>query len=382
MTVGIEHLAFSTSRYFIKLETLAAHRGVDYKKYSEGIGQRFMSVFPPNEDIVTIAVDAAAKILVQVEDINSIDMLLFATESAFDLAKSIGIYVHRFLNLREDCRVVDLKQACYSATAALQLAKTFVQANPHSRVLVLGSDVVKYSPNSSGEPTQGGAAVAFIVSANPKIMVIEDGSGIHTQDVMDFWRPATSKEALFDGRLSAYCYLRSLGISFDRYLKNTGLQASDVDCMCFHTPFCKIARKGMRQLVDVYGISPYYALLDNSLDYASLLGNSCSASLYICLLSLLDNAETDLAGKRVGLYSYGSGSVAEYFSVLMCDSYKTMLTSQKNRLMLESRIEVSFEEYEKFCQDLPPKEYSSYDTTGRVRLKSIENMKRIYEAIA
>jgi hydroxymethylglutaryl-CoA synthase len=351
---------------------------VDYKKYSEGIGQRLMSVFPPNEDIVTIAIDAAAKILAQMEDINSIDMLLFATESAFDLAKSAGVYVHHFLNLREDCRVVDLKQACYSATAALQLAKTFVQANLRSRVLVLGSDVVKYSPNSSGEPTQGGAAVAFIVSANPKIMVIEDGSGVHTQDVMDFWRPTTSKEALFDGRLSAYCYLRSLEISFGRYLKNTGLQAKDVDYMCFHTPFCKMARKGMRQLADAYGISANYAFLYDSLDYASLLGNCCSASLYICLLSLLENAVPDLVGNRVGLYSYGSGSVAEYFSGLVCDGYKTALTPQKNRLMLESRLEISFEEYEKFCQDPSPEEYFRYATTGRVVLKSIENMKRMY----
>ena len=57
--VGIDVIAFSTSDYFLSLKTLAEHRDVDYRRYYEGIGQEKMSIFPPNEDIVTIAIDAA-----------------------------------------------------------------------------------------------------------------------------------------------------------------------------------------------------------------------------------------------------------------------------------------------------------------------------------
>ncbi|MDR3179774.1 MAG: hydroxymethylglutaryl-CoA synthase [Holosporaceae bacterium] len=371
MKIGIDSIAFSTSRYFLKLKTLAAHRGVEFEKYSHGIGQIAMSVFPPSEDIVTIAIDAARKAIAQIENIAAIDFLIFATESSFDLSKAAGIYVHHFLKLREDCRVIEIKQACYSATGALQLAKSYVRENHNSKVLVIGSDIVKYSPGSSGEPTQGGAAVAFLVSADPQIMIIEDGSGVHTNDIMDFWRPISESEAQFDGKLSAYNYLKSLDISFNRYLAKTNRNISAIDYVCFHAPFGKMAQKGALQI-------KWPNPLDDTLLYNSAIGNSCSASLYICLTSLLDHSKAPLENKRVGLYSYGSGSVAEYFSGIIAEKYRSIITPEENQRLLASRKEISFEEYELFCSNSSDSANKTYENSGAVRLKSLENKKRIY----
>lgn len=371
--IGIDSMAFSTSKYFLDLQTLASHRNVEYAKYCEGIGQKQMSVFPPNEDIVTIGVDAAQKALSKIHDKNSIDFLIFATESSFDLSKSAGIYLHHFLQLKPDCRVIDIKQACYSATAALQLAKSFISENPESKVLIVGSDIVKYSPCSSGEPTQGGAAVAMVIAHNPRIMSIERHFGVHTNDIMDFWRPVNAGEALFDGKLSAYNYLKSLEITFARYLQKSGLSAAEIDYACFHAPFGKMAIKAAKQISKENKVK-------NTLIYNELIGNSCSSALYICLMSLLDHSENELSGKRVGMYSYGSGSVAEYFSGIVSDEYKTMLSPNENRKMLDDRIEISFKEYEHFCKvgniNLSD---NTYKNIGNVRLATIKNGSRIYE---
>jgi hydroxymethylglutaryl-CoA synthase len=121
--------------------------------------------------------------------------------------------------------------------------------------------------------------------------------------------------------------------------------------------------------------------LENSLIYSSLIGNSCSASLYICLLSLLDNTPEDLDQKRIGFFSYGSGSVAEFFSGIISENYKRMLSPTSNRQLIEDRIEIPFDEYES-CSDvtnvpLPLK----YQNVGPVTLARIENDKRIYEII-
>ncbi len=97
MNVGIDVIEFATSKYFFSLKSLAERRNVEYSKYYLGIGQVLMSVFPPNEDIVTLAVAAAEKTLAKIEDKDSIDMLIFATESSFDISKAAGTYVHRFL---------------------------------------------------------------------------------------------------------------------------------------------------------------------------------------------------------------------------------------------------------------------------------------------
>ncbi|MCR5224893.1 MAG: hydroxymethylglutaryl-CoA synthase [Alphaproteobacteria bacterium] len=370
MKIGIDAIAFSTSKYVLKLSTLAEKRGVDYAKYCVGIGQTEMSVFPPNEDIVTIAIDAAEKALSAIENKNEIDMVIFATESSFDLSKSAGIYVRHFLGLSDNCRIFDLKQACYSVTAALQLAKAYITCNPNSKVLVIGSDIVKYSKNTSGEPTQGGAAVAIVVSKDPRIAEFEPYSGVYSTEIMDFWRPTYATEALFDGKLSAHNYLKSLDICFERYLTSSKLSEQDIDYACFHAPFCKMARKASKQLFSDKNI-------DNSLIYNELIGNSCSASLYICLISLLDNTKENMDGKRVGMFSYGSGSVAEYFSLTVSKGYDKMLTAKANREMLSNRTEISFEEYELFRnnQALPGK---IYENVGKVTMTGIVNDKREY----
>lgn len=370
MAIGIDSISFSTSRYFLKLETLAFHRNVDYAKYYNGIGQKKMPVFPPNEDIVTIAIDASQRALSYIEDIKSIDLLIFATESSFDLSKSAGIYVHHFLGLKSNCRVFDIKQACYSATAALQMAKSFIVSNPGSKVLIIGSDIVKYSPGSSGEPTQGGAAVAMIIAENPRTLEIEPYFGIHTENIMDFWRPAKSDEAMFDGKLSAYHYLKSMEIAFNEYLKKAKLNTDDINYACFHAPFGKMALKAAKQIFPEKCIK-------GSLIYNEILGNSCSASLYICLLSLLDNNKKDMSEQRIGLYSYGSGSVAEYFSGIVAKKYKEVSLAEDHKKMLNDRIEISFTEYENFSNNQFFID-DSYKNVGNIKLLGIEKGKRIY----
>ena len=69
--------------------------------------------------------------------IEDIDHLLFATESGLDFSKASGIYVHRLLGLPRRCRVVELKQACYSATAAIRMALPMLQENPEKKILVI-----------------------------------------------------------------------------------------------------------------------------------------------------------------------------------------------------------------------------------------------------
>ncbi|MBE6447664.1 MAG: hydroxymethylglutaryl-CoA synthase [Alphaproteobacteria bacterium] len=371
MTIGIDLLSFSTSRYFFSLKSLANYRNVEYAKYYSGIGQMKMSVFPPNEDIVTLAIAASKRILTKVDDISSIDMLIFATESSFDLSKSAGIYVHHFLDLKPDCRVFDVKQACYSLTAAIQLAKNYVSAYPESKVLIIGSDIVKYSEESSGEPTQGGAAVAAIISKNPRLMSLEPYSSVYTRDIMDFWRPIYKNDALFDGKLSAQNYLESLKITFEKYLQKSGLKKEDVNYFCFHCPFCKMVKKAAR-LLSINNV-------DDTIIYNSIIGNSCSASLYISLISLLDNCPSDLTGKRVGMFSYGSGSVAEFFSGRIAENYRNVLFTEKHQNQLSSRSEISFKEYEAFRMDLPVN--CCYENAGHVFLKTIEDDKRIYEIL-
>src|SRR5262245_45712272 len=195
--LGIDTLAMYTSGYALELATLAAARGIDAGKYHVGLSQYVMSVPPPGEDIVTMAANAARKALHGM-NVDDIELLLFATESGIDQSKAAGIYVHGLLGLPARCRVVELKQACYSGTAAIQLGLSFLRGHLSKKVLVIASDIARYGLETTGESSQGAAAVALVLSVNPRVLAIEPEYGVVTENVMDFWRPNYLHEARVD----------------------------------------------------------------------------------------------------------------------------------------------------------------------------------------
>ena len=176
MNIGIDQISFYTSQYYLDLQTLAAARGVDPDKYIVGIGQSKMGIPSPDEDVVTMAASAALPLKEQ-GALAGAETLLFATESGVDQSKAAGLFVHGLLDLPSRCRVVELKQACYSATAALRMAMGLVAMRPQSKVLVVASDIARYTLGSPGESTQGCGAVAFTISADPRVLAIDPEAG-------------------------------------------------------------------------------------------------------------------------------------------------------------------------------------------------------------
>jgi hydroxymethylglutaryl-CoA synthase len=147
-----------------------------------------------------------------------------------------------------------------------------------------------------------------------------------------------------------------------------------MDHVCFHAPFGKMARKANNKSFRCESI-------DETLRYNSVVGNSCSASLFICFISLLDHAKSNLSGKRVGFFSYGSGSVAEFFSGIVSENHGQMLDPQNNKKMLSDRIEMTFSEYESLCYDKPD-DSLCYENVGNVAMSAIENNQRIYKLLS
>ena len=58
------------------------------------------------------------------------------------------------------------------------------------------------------------------------------------------------------------------------------------------------------------------ARYEESIVYSRRIGNLYTGSLYLGLISLLENSSHLSAGDRIGLFSYGSGAVSE-FSVVV-----------------------------------------------------------------
>jgi hydroxymethylglutaryl-CoA synthase len=386
--VGIDAIAFYTSHYAMDLSCLAAQRGIDPEKYSKGLGQQKMSVPAPDEDIVTMAANAAAQALADI-DKSAIEMLLFATESGIDQSKAAGIYVHDLLDLPERCRVIELKQACYSGTLALQLALPFIRQYPDKKVLLITSDIARYGLGSVGESSQGCGAVAMVLSTNPRILAFDSEYGVVTESVMDFWRPNYSDQAFVEGKYSSKLYLNMLEKAWQQYSDLSARQFGDHAYFCYHTPVPRLVEKAHQHLAKItqQELSPEQIAqhISSSLNYARIIGNSYTSSLYIGLASLLDFTQEDLAGKRLGFYSYGSGCVAEYFSGTIEPGYRQQLQTQFHQQLLAKRTELSYAEYEAFYSFKYPEDGTyckiPMHQTGSFRLASIQDHKRHYERV-
>ncbi len=388
LKIGIDSISFYSSHYYLDLAELAQARGVDIDKFHVGLGQLKMAVPGPDEDIITLAANAAYQAL---EDVNrdEIDHVLFATESGLDQSKSAATYIQKLLQLPKQCRLLELKQACYSGTAAIQIAVALIAQNPKSKILVVASDISRYGLGTSGESSQGCGAVAMVLSVNPRILAIEPGAGFYADEVMDFWRPNYLEEALVDGRYSSVIYLRALEASWKDYCDKTNRQLEAIDYFCYHTPVPKLVYKAHKLLFKANGIKLPEEIIEQdlacSLHYPQVIGNSYTASLYISLISLLDNSSQDLSGKRIGFYSYGSGCMAEYFSGVVQHNYQEHLHTALHQDMLSTRQALTYEEYEKFYQFELPTDGSEFDTptcqSGQFRLSGIKAHQRQYEAV-
>ncbi|WP_269760709.1 hydroxymethylglutaryl-CoA synthase [Streptococcus dysgalactiae] len=386
MKIGIDKIGFATSQYVLKLDDLALARQTDPAKFSQGLLIEALSVTPVTEDIVTLAASAADQILTD-EDKATIDMVILATESSVDQSKAAAIYVHHLMGIQPFARSFEVKEACYSATAALDYAKLHVAAKPESRVLVIASDIAKYGIDSAGESTQGAGSIAMLVTANPRILELHQDNVAQTRDIMDFWRPNYSTTPFVNGVYSTKQYLDSLETTWQAYQDKTGAQLTDFAAFCFHLPFPKLALKGLNKMMDEsLPVEHTEHLLENfqaSITYSKQIGNIYTGSLYLGLLSLLENSKTLQAGDRIGLFSYGSGAVSEIFSGQLVAGYEQMLMTNRQTI-LDQRHRLSVAEYEELFYEeakLDKRGNASFNTylTSKFALTEIKDNQRLYQ---
>jgi hydroxymethylglutaryl-CoA synthase len=298
--------------------------------------------------------------------------------------------VHDLLHLPLRCRTLELKQACYSATAAIQLALPYLRENSDKKVLLIASDIARYGLNTPGESSQGAGAIAMVLSAHPRIIAFESEFGLITENVMDFWRPIYLQEALVEGKYSSRLYLSMLEKTWAQYQALSQRHLNDHAYFCYHTPVPRLVEKAHQHLLKMnqqenlsdtllaHQIGP-------SLLYGREMGNSYTASLYVSLASLLDHVKKDLAEMRIGFYSYGSGCVAEYFSGIVQPKYTQVLQTDFHTQLFSTRKMLSYDQYQEFfnfeyIKDGSEQEIPPYDT-GKFRVARVKHHKRIYEQV-
>lgn len=350
MNIGIDKIGFYVPKDYIDIVELAKARDVDPNKFTIGIGQSKQAVPQPYQDAVTMAASSADSILTDA-DKKALGLLIVGTESGVDESKSTAAFLMDLLDLPEDIRAFEIKQACFGATAGLQAAYDFVSLNPGKKALVIASDIAKYGIKTPGEVTQGAGSVAMLVSEEPRVLRLDHQSVYMTRNVGDFWRPTFSKVAFARGKFSNQVYVDFFTTLWDKYQAKYNKTADDFSTMLFHIPYTKMGTKALRTLEGKVSEAKYAELSDHyqaSIKFSRDVGNLYTGSLYLGLLSYLVNAAS--AKEKILLFSYGSGAVGEIFSGEIQSGFEKVIDKQKILNLLEQREKLSIADYEKMYQ--------------------------------
>lgn len=365
--VGIEAINVFAGSTYVDVEKLARHRNLDVTRFANLL-MKEKTVALPYEDPITFGVNAAKPLIdaMSSEEKDRIEMVISCTESAFDFGKSMSTYFHKLLGLNRNCRLFELKNACYSGVAGLQMAVNFVlsQTSPGAKALVIATDITRFVTVEGGEgltqdwsffePSAGAGAVAMIVSDTPYIYQIDAGaSGYYGYEVMDTCRPVADSEA-GDADLSLLSYLDCCEGSFLEYKKRVeGADfAKTFAYLAMHTPFggmVKGAHRDMMRKMVKANLKEIEADFERrvmpGITYCQRVGNIMGATTMLSLVSTIAHGDFDTP-QRVGCFSYGSGCCSEFFSGIVTKDAQDRVHALGIKDQLDKRYELSMEDYD------------------------------------
>ncbi|PCK09280.1 MAG: 3-hydroxy-3-methylglutaryl-ACP synthase [Alteromonadaceae bacterium] len=363
MQVGIEAINAYLGAASLDVKVLAEHRGLDIDRFYNNLIVEEKSVALPFEDPISLAVNAAKPIVDQLTpaEKDSIEMVIFASECGLDLEKAMATDLHHYLGLQRNCRLFEVKQACYAATAGLQSAINFVRTKPQAKALVVGADLYRQldvirGVNDYQEPNMGVGSVAMLVSCNPEILMVDlDANGYYGFHSYDDLHPMPYRHIGGDADLSLLTYMDCCEGSIKHYLSQIegADYGSTFDYLAFHTPFVGMVkgahRSMMRKFTDIKADDKIKKDFDRRVgpatQYCKRVGNIMCSSLYLALVGLVDHGDFN-KNSRVGLYSYGSCCASEFFSGVIMQTAQDKLAKMEIKNHLDSRYSLSFAEYE------------------------------------
>lgn len=411
--IGIKALEIYFPSQCVDQAELEKFDGVSQGKYTIGLGQTKMSFCDDREDIYSFALTVTANLLKKYKiDTNSIGRLEVGTETLLDKSKSVKSVLMQLFGDNTNIEGVDTVNACYGGTNAVLNAVNWVESSGWDGrdAIVVAGDIALYAKGNA-RPTGGAGAVAFLIGPDAPIVFEPGLRGSYMQHAYDFYKPDfTSEYPVVDGHFSIKCYSEAVDACYKAYNKReatlkslangqtngNGAASADLktpldrfDYMTFHAPTCKLVAKSYaRLLYNDYITNPDAEIFADvpaelrDMDYTKSLsdkvvektfmgltkkrfndrvqpsievptqcGNMYCASVWGGLVSLLSNIDSaTIQGKRIGVFSYGSGLASSLLSLKVVGSTEEISKSINLKERLAARSVVAPEVYDQMCE--------------------------------
>lgn len=376
-------------------------------------------------------------------DVNSVGRLEVGTETILDKSKSVKSVLMQLFGDNTSLEGVDTLNACYGGTNAFFNSVNWVESSAWDGrdAIVVAGDIALYAAGAA-RPTGGAGVVAMLVGPNAPVVAEPGLRGTYMQHAYDFYKPdLTSEYPYVDGHYSINCYTKALDAAYRDYCKREAKQHTNgaangeegktsldrFDYLTFHSPTCKLVQKSYarllyhdflanadlpafaevapelrdmdyeKSLTDKAVEKTFMALtkkrfqerVNPAIQVATMCGNMYCASVWGGLASLLSLVPSkDLDGKRIGLFSYGSGLAASFMSFRINGNVENIAKVLDISSRLEARRAVPPATYDEMCnlrkqahlkKDYTPKGETSTIIPGAYYLTKVDDMfKREY----
>jgi hydroxymethylglutaryl-CoA synthase len=288
----------------IKVEEIAKVWGADAPSYRKGLMLEEKSVPSPDQDTITMSVEAAKNALRRARiDPREIGAVYIGSESHPYAVKPSGTVLAEALGATPEVHTADFEFACKAGTEGMFVAFGLVRAGLIKYGLGVGADTSQGAPGDALEYSAAAGAAAFLFGReNPVAEVLNTYS--YTTDTPDFWRREYQYYPQHGGRFTGDpAYFKHTTGAAQGIMKLAGLKPSDFAYVVFHQPNGKFPmRVGEMLGFKKSQIEPGWLV--------PRLGNTYSGSSPLGLTATLDIAKP---GDLILLVSYGSGAGSDGF---------------------------------------------------------------------
>jgi hydroxymethylglutaryl-CoA synthase len=294
----------------IRLEEIAKVWGADAPSYKKGLMLEEKSVPSPDQDTITMAVEASKNALKRAGiDPREIGAVYVGSESHPYAVKPSGTVLAEALGATPEVHTADLEFACKAGTEGMFIALKLVEAGAVKYGLAVGADTSQGAPGDALEYSAAAGAAAYLFGKDGVLAeVLETYS--YTTDTPDFWRREYQYYPLHGGRFTGDpAYFKHVLGAAKGIMSRAGASPGDFQYVVFHQPNGKFPlRAGQmlgftRKQIETGWLVPK-------------LGNTYSGSSPLGLTAVLDVAAP---GDRILMVSYGSGAGSDGFIFRVTD---------------------------------------------------------------
>ncbi|EAY00816.1 hydroxymethylglutaryl-CoA synthase family protein [Trichomonas vaginalis G3] len=343
-------------------------------KYTKGLGQTTLSFCTDHEDTASIAMSAVQKLFdtygYKPTDFGRLEV---GSETSIDRSKSIKSFIMQLFEENHSILGVDNTNACYGGTAAFLNSLAWIESSQWDGrlALVVCSDIAVYDDRVA-RPTGGCGSVAIVLGPDAPIVFEKGSLTNYFINSYDFCKPNPSNpHPIVDGPLSLIMYYECLENCYMQLRsRHPGTTLDKFDFIVLHTPFQNHIKKctGRLNFLDQHQDNNDPEIIKTRTEHqtvsqqsqaaanifkgkvhpASLLsemcGNGYTASLYMALASLIFNQ--DLIGKRLLMFSFGSGSASSMYALNVVGDTKFMKDALNLQERLDNRVQRKVSDYD------------------------------------